>query len=61
MSKSWDCFMDSFVNVVMPDDYCPDDNPMPLVEKALEEFRKRLEQGDCNLTWEICEEEVSDE
>ena len=41
MSKSWDCFMDSFVNVVMPDDYCPDDNPMPLIEKALEEYNPK--------------------
>lgn len=57
--KSWDVFMDSFVNVLLPDDVDPEtqEGVAVLYELAIEKYRRKLmEPGEISFTWERYEE-----
>jgi hypothetical protein len=52
--KSWDVFMDAFVNVMLPDDLDPDtqEGMEVLYEKALEKYREKMRKpGEISFTW----------
>lgn len=53
--KSYDVFLDSFVNVLLPDGLDPNDNAegtAMLYRLALEKYRERLrDEAACECTW----------
>lgn len=57
--KSWDVFMDAFVNVMLPDDLDPDtqEGMEVLYDKAMEKYRRKMkEPGEISFTWRRYEE-----
>ena len=57
--KSWDVFLDTFVNVLLPDDVDPETSAgtEAIYEAAIQKFRERLaDPGQVSLTWERYEE-----
>jgi hypothetical protein len=55
MGKSYDVFMDAFVNVVLPDGLNPDesqDDLNILYELAMEKYREKMRTpGEISFTW----------
>lgn len=56
--KSWDVYMDSFVNILLPDNVDPDtvSGSEILYHKAIEKFKERLDSEDISLNWDRYED-----
>lgn len=57
--KSYDVYLDTFVNVLIPDDVDPNTNEgtEAIYEAAIQKFRERLaDPGQISLNWERYEE-----
>lgn len=57
--KSYDVYLDTFVNVMLPDDVNPDTDEgiEAIYEAAIQKFRERLaDPGQISLNWERYEE-----
>jgi hypothetical protein len=57
--KTWDVFMESFVGVDLPDDVDPatTEGEAVLLEKARNEYVRRIISGEAEFTWQPYEEE----
>jgi hypothetical protein len=62
MAKHWDVYLDSFVNIALPDDVDPetDEGYARLHADAVAEYVRRLSCQPCEATlqWELYEEDA---
>jgi hypothetical protein len=60
MTKHWDVYLDSFVNVALPDDVDPntDEGRQRLLDAAIAEYVRRLttQPQEMTMQWELYEE-----